>query len=92
MANGYPLSAIVGKKKIMRLMEDIFFQLLLEAILSSLAASLATINKMEKYSTINTTNQAGKKIVINLNQIIQENRLDNFLEISKKLLVATSNS
>ncbi len=83
MANGYPLSAIVGKKKIMRLMEDIFFSTTFGGDTSSLAASLATINKMEKYSTINTTNQAGKKIVINLNQIIQENRLDNFLEISK---------
>ena len=30
MANGYPLSAIVGPRKIMKLMEDIFFHQHLE--------------------------------------------------------------
>ena len=38
---------------------------------------------MQKCSTILKTNEAGKNIVTNLNQIIQENRLDSFLEISK---------
>ena len=83
MANGYPLSAIVGKKKIMKLMEDIFFSTTFGGDTISLAASLATINKIQKYNTIFKTNEAGKKIVTNLNQIIQENRLDNFLKISR---------
>ena len=47
MANGYPLSAVVGSKKIMKLMEEIFFSATFGGETLSLAASIATINYLK---------------------------------------------
>ena len=51
IANGYPLSALVGKRKIMKLMDKIFFSSTFggDAIL---AASIH-LKKLEKYDVIN---------------------------------------
>ena len=48
MANGMPLSAIVGKKEIMILMDDIFFSGTFGGETLSLAAAKATIKKMRQ--------------------------------------------
>lgn len=48
MANGMPLSAIVGKKEIMMLMNDIFFSGTFGGETLSLAAAKATIEKMQQ--------------------------------------------
>lgn len=48
MANGMPLSAIVGKREIMILMNDIFFSGTFGGETLSLAAAKATIEKMKK--------------------------------------------
>lgn len=48
MANGMPLSAIVGKREIMMLMNDIFFSGTFGGETLSLAAAKATIQKMQK--------------------------------------------
>ncbi len=82
MANGYPLSAIVGRKKIMSLMEDIFFSTTFGGENVALAAALATIEKMEKKNTVTHTNRAGKKIVTKLNIAIKEKELTPFMQIS----------
>lgn len=48
MANGMPLSAIVGKREVMMLMNDIFFSGTFGGETLSLAAAKATIGKMKK--------------------------------------------
>ncbi|HUU24574.1 MAG TPA: aminotransferase class III-fold pyridoxal phosphate-dependent enzyme, partial [Methyloceanibacter sp.] len=48
MANGMPISAIVGRGEIMRLMEDIFFSGTFGGEALSLAASIATIDKLRR--------------------------------------------
>ncbi|TVU76180.1 aminotransferase class III-fold pyridoxal phosphate-dependent enzyme [Pseudoalteromonas distincta] len=48
MANGMPLSAIVGKREIMMLMNDIFFSGTFGGETLSLAAAKATIGKMQQ--------------------------------------------
>jgi len=48
MANGMPISAIVGRREIMRLMEDIFFSGTFGGEALSLAASIATIDKLRR--------------------------------------------
>lgn len=52
MGNGMPISAIVGCDDIMKEMENIFFSGTFGGETLSLAASLATIQKMEKFSVI----------------------------------------
>jgi len=46
MANGMPISAIVGRKEIMCLMEDIFFSGTFGGEALSLAAAIATVDKL----------------------------------------------
>lgn len=48
IANGMPLSAIVGRSDIMRLMEDIFFSATFGGEALSIAAAIATIDKLER--------------------------------------------
>ena len=47
MGNGMPISAIVGRRPVMRLMDDIFFSGTFGGEALSLAASLATLRKLE---------------------------------------------
>ena len=59
MANGMPLSAIVGRKDIMKLMEppnNIFYSGTNQGETLSLAAALATINKLEKEDVVENIN------------------------------------
>lgn len=50
MANGLPLSAIVGKAPIMDLMEDVFISGTFGGEALSLAAAIATIDKLERHN------------------------------------------
>jgi glutamate-1-semialdehyde 2,1-aminomutase len=48
LANGFPLSAIVGSRRHMKLMEDIFFSTTFGGETLSLAAARATIDRLER--------------------------------------------
>lgn len=52
MGNGMPISAVVGRADIMRLMEDIFFSGTFGGEALSLAAAIATIDKIERERVI----------------------------------------
>ncbi len=62
MANGYPLSAVVGRAEIMALMEDIFYSGTFGGETLSLAASIAVIEKMRRESVLEHLTAQGKKI------------------------------
>jgi len=82
MANGYPLSALVGKRKIMKLMEEIFFSSTFGGETISLAASIATISKMQKLNTINKVKINGRKIIKGISKIILNNNMEDYITIS----------
>ncbi len=66
MANGMPLSAVVGPKEIMRYMappDNIFFSGTFFGETLSLAASIATIKKMERESTIADLWRRGQQLL-----------------------------
>jgi glutamate-1-semialdehyde 2,1-aminomutase len=50
MGNGMPISAIVGRADIMRRMEDIFFSATFGGEALSLAAAIATLDKLESHA------------------------------------------
>src|SRR3989344_2978436 len=52
MANGLPISAVVGKKEIMRGFEDVFFSTTFGGETLSLAASIATIKELKRANAI----------------------------------------
>jgi glutamate-1-semialdehyde aminotransferase/spore coat polysaccharide biosynthesis protein SpsF (cytidylyltransferase family) len=82
IANGYPLSAIVGSKKIMKLMEEIFFSSTFGGETISLAASIATIDKMEKNNVVKKTRLYGKSLIKEINKICELENIKSFLRIS----------
>ncbi|MDO6524967.1 aminotransferase class III-fold pyridoxal phosphate-dependent enzyme [Motilimonas sp. 1_MG-2023] len=75
MANGYPLSAIVGKKEIMMLMEDIFFSGTFGGEALSLAAAKASIEKMIRCQVPEHINQLGTSLQQGLASLLAKSEL-----------------
>ncbi|MFO6421852.1 aminotransferase class III-fold pyridoxal phosphate-dependent enzyme [Motilimonas sp. KMU-193] len=72
MANGHPISAIVGKKEIMSLMEDIFFSGTFGGEALSLAAAKACIDKMQRLDVPDKLNQLGSRLQNGLAPILAQ--------------------
>jgi glutamate-1-semialdehyde 2,1-aminomutase len=82
LANGYPLSAVVGRAEIMRLMEEIFFSFTLGGETLSLAAAKATLDKLRREPVLARIDARGKAAAEGVSAIIAENGLDDFLSVS----------
>jgi len=82
LANGYPLSAVAGRADIMALMEEIFFSFTFGGETLSLAASLATMNKLQNRPVVETLKKQGEKIITGLREIITENNAESFLSVA----------
>lgn len=81
MANGFPISAVVGKAKYMLEMEEIFFSSTFGGEAVSLAASLATIRKMEQQPVHATLIGLGKTVIENTKQALHRHGLSDFISI-----------
>lgn len=77
LANGYPVSAVAGRADIMQLMEEIFFSFTFGGETLSLAAALATMQKLEEHPVIETLSAQGKKILDYLDNKITELQADD---------------
>jgi glutamate-1-semialdehyde 2,1-aminomutase len=82
IANGFPLSAIVGKREIMDEMENIFFSGTFGGELLSLAAAKSTIELYKESNVCAELNSIGSSLAHGLNQIITELEMDNVIEVS----------
>jgi len=63
MGNGMPISAVVGRADIMRLMEDIFFSGTFGGEALSLAAAIATVDKIEREGVTDRLWQLGGELM-----------------------------
>ncbi len=72
MANGMPLSAIVGRSDIMNEMNNIFFSGTFGGESLSLAASLAVMKKLDEHPVIETLWKTGNKIRNNIEHLLCE--------------------
>lgn len=81
MANGYPISAVVGKADIMKIMEEVFFSFTFGGETLSLAASLATITKMQREPVIERIKTIGQKLLTGVEKIIEENEIGDIFSI-----------
>ena len=82
LANGMPLSAITGKKNIMKLMDDIFFSGTFNGEALSIAAGIATLNKLKNLNVTNKIIEHGKFLKNEIKILIKKNRLNKFIEIT----------
>lgn len=72
IANGFPLSAVVGKRDIMKLFDEIFFSFTFGGETLSLAAALATLAEMQARPVIDHLWTQGEKLKKGYNQLAQE--------------------
>lgn len=63
MGNGFPISAIVGRARYMAQMEEIFFSSTFGGEALSLAATLATIRKMQREPVHATLDATGTRVI-----------------------------
>lgn len=82
MANGYPLSALVGKAEYMDVVERIFFSGTFGGETLSLAAAKAVLTKLQREPVIETLKTRGRKVVDGVNRLISERGLAYILAIS----------
>lgn len=82
IANGYPLSALVGKTEYMDIVEKIFFSGTFGGETLSLAAAKAVLTKLRREPVIETLKLRGQKILDGVNQLIAEMNLSGLLSIS----------
>lgn len=76
MANGMPISAIVGKKKIMKNFDKIFFSTTFGGETLSLAAALTTIKYLQKEDVINKIKKFSNKLIRDIKKIIYKLNLN----------------
>ena len=81
MANGYPISAVVGRTDIMMLMEDIFFSGTFAGETLSLAASKATLTKIKEQNILAHIHAMGKKLITGLEQILADMNQPSWLNL-----------
>ncbi|HIK04475.1 MAG TPA: aminotransferase class III-fold pyridoxal phosphate-dependent enzyme [Trichormus sp. M33_DOE_039] len=82
LANGFPLSAVVGRADIMQMMEEIFFSFTFGGETLSLVAALATMTKLEKLPVIDTLRQQGQKIITGLQQLIEQLSMSDIVSLA----------
>jgi len=82
IANGYPLSAIVGCREIMKEIENIFFSGTFGGELLSLAAAKTVIQMHLNFDITGRINSVGSKIALELQKTIDSYKMNEFLHIS----------
>jgi glutamate-1-semialdehyde aminotransferase len=81
MANGYPISAFVGRREIMEAVEDkVFISSTYGGDLMSISAALKTIEILKKYKVNKYILALGQRLKNGLAGAIKENRIDALCE------------
>jgi len=84
MANGMPISALVGRKRYMQKAEDIFYSFTFGGEALSLAAAIATIKEMERKNVIKNIWQKGKYLQEKTNELLEKNGLSEIIKLKGK--------
>jgi len=80
MANGMPISAVVGKREIMEVFDEIFFSFTFGGEVLSLAASITTIKEFKQKRVIEHLWKKGKKLKEGYNALTKVHKLENYTE------------
>lgn len=80
VANGFPLSAVVGRRDYMKRMEDIFFSGTFGGDVIALAAANAVIKKMRRLDVPARLAERGQQLLDGLNALLQQLNAPNWLQ------------
>lgn len=81
IANGYPLSALVGKAEYMDVVEKIFFSGTFGGETLSLAAAKAVLTKLRREPVLETLKVRGQKLLDGVNRLISEFAIPHLLSV-----------
>jgi len=80
MANGMPMSALVGKEEILRVLNETFFSFTFGGECLSLAAAIATINELKEKNVIDFLWKQGQKLKEGYNELVKELKLGDYTQ------------
>ncbi|MFC1631094.1 aminotransferase class III-fold pyridoxal phosphate-dependent enzyme [Candidatus Omnitrophota bacterium] len=80
MGNGFPISAIVGQRKIMRLFEQVFFSFTFGGEAVSIAAAIATIKELRRKDVIQHLWKQGGKLKQGFNALSTKYGYQEFIQ------------
>lgn len=81
LANGYPLSTVVGRKDVMSIVEEVFFSFTMGGELASLTAAQATINKMEREPVFASIWEQGARLIDGFRVLTEITETDKWVTI-----------
>jgi glutamate-1-semialdehyde 2,1-aminomutase len=81
LANGYPVSAIAGRRDIMMLMEEVFFSFTFGGEMLSLAAAKATLQKLQREPVVKRICEMGDTIRAGLDSLITKYQLGDLFGV-----------
>lgn len=84
MANGMPISALVGRRAYMKKVEDIFYSFTFGGETLSIAAAIATINKLKEKKVIAYIWRIGEMLQKGTNALIKKHGLDSIIALKGK--------
>ncbi|UCZ57554.1 aminotransferase class III-fold pyridoxal phosphate-dependent enzyme [Desulfurispirillum indicum] len=82
LANGYPLSAVVGRREIMKLMEEIFFSGTFGGETISLAAARTVLHKLRTQPLLQHIHHLGKHLLEQLQLVIDQHDASHIFSLS----------
>jgi len=81
LANGYPVSAVAGRRDIMKLMEEVFFSFTFGGEMLSLTAAKATLLKLKREPVTERLAAMGQRLLDRIPVLISEHGLEGVLAI-----------
>jgi glutamate-1-semialdehyde 2,1-aminomutase len=82
IANGFPLSALAGRRELMMEMEEIFFSTTMAGEVISLAAARATLDKLVREPVTAAMRLQGERIKVGVANRLRASGADAFLSVS----------
>jgi glutamate-1-semialdehyde 2,1-aminomutase len=82
LANGFPLSALAGRKELMREMEEIFFSFTFGGETLSLAAALAVLRRLEREPILADIALRGERLQRRLAECVERHGLGDILTVT----------
>ena len=83
LANGYPVSAIAGRRDVMQLMEEIFFSFTFGGETLSLAAAKATLTKLLNEPVVQTISERGTRLASALQALLRRHAGIPFVSVER---------
>lgn len=82
LANGFPVSAVAGRRDLMKLMEEIFFSFTFGGETLSLAASAATLDKLRTHHVTKRLDALGTKLIAGIKGCIERHGAGDLLSVA----------